>query len=69
VISSDKLSVWKCLVFPGVAETETFFDPSKALMVDDLPTLGYPTSPTINFVGEGSRSFAKSIHQLHPLVS
>jgi hypothetical protein len=51
------------LVFPGVAETETFLDPSKALMVDDLPTLGYPTNPTISFLGDGSRSVAKSIDQ------
>lgn len=42
-------SVWKCLVFPGVAETETRFEPSRALMVDDFPTLGYPTRPTMSF--------------------
>ena len=33
-------NVWKCLVFPGVALTVTFFAPKIALMVDDLPTLG-----------------------------
>lgn len=32
--------VWKCFVLPGVDETETFFAPMSALMVDDLPTLG-----------------------------
>jgi hypothetical protein len=30
------------------------------LMVDDFPTLGYPTSPTTNLVGFGFRSVAKS---------
>ena len=33
-------NVWKCFVFPGVEETVVFFDPNKALMVLDLPTLG-----------------------------
>ncbi|KAH3685174.1 hypothetical protein WICPIJ_003835 [Wickerhamomyces pijperi] len=32
--------VWKCLVLPGVDETDTFLDPIRALMVEDLPTLG-----------------------------
>lgn len=32
--------VWKCFVFPGVAETETFLAPMRALMVEDFPTLG-----------------------------
>jgi hypothetical protein len=32
--------VWKCFVFPGVADTDTFFSPIKELIVDDLPTLG-----------------------------
>ena len=40
--SSDSLtmSVWKCLVLPGVAATAVFLDPNSALMVEDLPTLG-----------------------------
>jgi hypothetical protein len=29
--------VWKCLVFPGVLDTMTFFSPASALIVDDLP--------------------------------
>lgn len=40
VMCSVKLRVWKCLVFPGVAETETRLDPSRALIVEDFPTLG-----------------------------
>lgn len=39
-VSGLRLIVWKCLVWPGVEETETFFSPSSALIVDDLPTLG-----------------------------
>jgi hypothetical protein len=42
--------VWKCLVFPGVDETDTRFSPSKAFIVEDLPTFGYPTKPTISFL-------------------
>lgn len=45
--SGDRRIVWKCFVLPGVAETDTFFSPTKALMVEDLPTLGYPTRPTV----------------------
>ena len=37
---------WKCFVFPGVAETGTFFVCMRALMVELLPTLGYPTWKT-----------------------
>lgn len=40
-------SVWKCFVFPGVGATAVFLDPNSALMVDDLPTLGYPIRPTV----------------------
>ena len=40
--------VWKCFVFPGVAETATRLAESKAFIVDDLPTFGYPTSPTVS---------------------
>lgn len=40
---------WKCFVFPGVEPTETCLRPIKALMVELFPTLGYPTSPTVNF--------------------
>lgn len=43
--------VWKCFVFPGVDETETFFAPIKALIVDDFPTFGYPTRPIWVFRG------------------
>ena len=38
--SGERRIVWKCLVLPGVAETETFFSPMSALIVEDLPTLG-----------------------------
>ena len=31
---------WKCLVCPGVAETETFLFRKIVLMVELLPTLG-----------------------------
>jgi hypothetical protein len=37
---SLSIIVWKCFVFPGVEETETFFEPIKALIVEDFPTLG-----------------------------
>ena len=43
--------VWKCFVFPGVDETLTFFSPKRELIVLDLPTLGYPTSPTTSLDG------------------
>lgn len=36
----DTLSVWKCLVLPGVGATAVFLAPKMALMVEDLPTLG-----------------------------
>ena len=32
--------VWKCLVFPGVEDTETRFSPRREFIVEDLPTLG-----------------------------
>lgn len=48
---SLRCMVWKCFVLPGVEETETFLDPIKALIVDDLPTLGYPTRPICVFRG------------------
>mmetsp|Transcript_45178 Transcript_45178/g.114373 ORF Transcript_45178/g.114373 Transcript_45178/m.114373 type:complete len:207 (+) Transcript_45178:591-1211(+) len=41
-------SVWKCFVLPGVGATAVFLLPKSALMVEDLPTLGYPISPTIS---------------------
>lgn len=31
---------WKCLVLPGVGATAVFLEPNRALMVEDLPTLG-----------------------------
>lgn len=31
---------WKCLVWPGVADTDTFLLPMMVLMVELLPTLG-----------------------------
>ena len=37
---SVTLSVWKCLVLPGVGATAVFLDPKRALIVEDLPTLG-----------------------------
>ncbi|KAA6416448.1 MAG: hypothetical protein FRX49_03779 [Trebouxia sp. A1-2] len=36
------LRVWKCLVLPGVGATAVFLEPKRALIVEDLPTLGYP---------------------------
>ena len=42
--------VWKCLVLPGVDETDTFLAPISALMVEDFPTLGYPTRPICVFL-------------------
>lgn len=42
----DTLSVWKCFVLPGVGATAVFLAPKMALIVEDLPTFGYPTSPT-----------------------
>ena len=33
-------SVWKCFVFPGVAETPVFFFATSAFTVEDLPTFG-----------------------------
>lgn len=33
-------STWKCLVWPGVADTETFFLPRMVLIVELFPTLG-----------------------------
>ncbi len=41
------LRVWKCLVLPGVGATAVFLEPKRALMVEDLPTLGYPVRPTV----------------------
>jgi hypothetical protein len=38
--SGERWMVWKCFVFPGVEDTETFLAPRRELMVDDLPTLG-----------------------------
>ena len=40
VMLDERLIVWKCLVFPGVEETLTFFSPMRALIVLDFPTLG-----------------------------
>lgn len=34
---------WKCLVFPGVDDTETFLYCNKELIVELFPTFGYPT--------------------------
>ncbi len=52
-VVGERWMVWKCLVLPGVDETDTFFSPSRALIVDDLPTLGYPTRPTTSLDGAG----------------
>jgi hypothetical protein len=47
MVSDDESGiVWKCFVFPGVDDTDTFFAPTRELIVDDFPTLGYPTKPT-----------------------
>lgn len=51
IMFNDRWMVWKCLVFPGVEDTLTFFSPSNELMVLDFPTFGYPTRPTTSFVG------------------
>lgn len=39
----EQSCTWKCLVCPGVAETETFLSLRIVLMVELFPTLGYPT--------------------------
>lgn len=49
MMDGERWIVWKCFVLPGVDETDTFLAPSRALMVLDFPTLGYPTSPTFSF--------------------
>ncbi len=36
----EMMSVWKCLVLPGVGATAVFLAPNKALIVLLLPTLG-----------------------------
>ena len=41
--------VWKCLVFPGMLATPTFFFPKTALITLDFPTLGYPVNPIYSF--------------------
>ena len=38
--TSGTRSVWKCFVFPGVADTDVFFCATNTLTVDDFPTLG-----------------------------
>ena len=43
---SEMFSVWKCFVRPGVGATGVFFRPNSALIVELLPTFGYPTKPT-----------------------
>ena len=51
IISSLRWRVWKCFVFPGVEETDTFFAPIRAFIVEDFPTFGYPTRPIWVFRG------------------
>ena len=46
-VKSPNNNVWKCFVFPGVDATATFLLPTNALIVEDLPTLGKPTIPTV----------------------
>ena len=53
MVSSSRCKVWKCFVFPGWADTPTFLAPKRALMVLDLPTLGYPTNPMVTLVASG----------------
>lgn len=62
---SGRWIVWKFFVCPGVEETDTFFDPIKALMVDDLPTFGYPTRPIVSLDGGGSDGVAKSVQPIN----
>mmetsp|Transcript_13674 Transcript_13674/g.42524 ORF Transcript_13674/g.42524 Transcript_13674/m.42524 type:complete len:302 (-) Transcript_13674:760-1665(-) len=45
MLSRGRLTVCMCLVCPGVGLTDTVFTPLMTLMSDDLPTLGFPTSP------------------------
>ena len=42
--------------FTRSRRNRNFFDPTKALMVDDLPTFGYPTNPICNFLSGNSGS-------------
>ena len=51
ITSELRCMVWKCFVLPGVDDTETFFAPMSALIVDDFPTFGYPTRPIVVFRG------------------
>lgn len=53
LISSVKNMVWKCLVWPGCLETETDFLPLRALMSEDLPTLGWPIIPMVMYLLDG----------------
>src|SRR4051812_2033830 len=46
VSRSDSISVWKCFVFPGVADTATRLAAQRTLIVELLPTFGYPMNPT-----------------------
>jgi len=39
--------VWMFLVNPGVAPVETTRERLRELMRDDLPTFGYPMTPTV----------------------
>ena len=39
-ISSPHFNVWKCFVFPGVADTDTFLSCNITFMQDDFPTFG-----------------------------
>lgn len=46
----DIIRVWKCFVLPGVEVTPVRFSPTNALIVELLPTLGYPTNPTVTLL-------------------
>lgn len=35
-----EINTWKCLVWPGVADTDTFLLPMMVLIVELLPTFG-----------------------------
>ena len=39
----DQFLTWKCFVLPGVDDTDTFLYCNNELIVELLPTFGYPT--------------------------
>mmetsp|Transcript_114031 Transcript_114031/g.322838 ORF Transcript_114031/g.322838 Transcript_114031/m.322838 type:complete len:280 (-) Transcript_114031:553-1392(-) len=55
-VLSSRTTVCSIFVWPGVAFTETVFSPYSALMMEDLPTFGWPTHPSTTCVGTAAPS-------------